>query len=268
MNDRGHHEIVLSDVLATTEDIWITGMEFALENAPSSVLHHAQLIDLDSLSKTCGHAGTPANLYNLGEDTLHTKSVFFEEPYGLFVPKGHRLLLQSMFHNPEPPIGTGEDYYNVSASLNLSYEYAQNSERSRPLEYYFMHLDDELCNPKTTFSVPANTMGFTKTADESLNQNPAVVTFDTSGEIRYIGGHLHGWEGGKFVDFLLNGKMIRRFEITPSSIPGMKWETPQGPDSIKIVRGDTVSLSAVYDNPGKDTMEGAMGIVGFYFAPE
>jgi hypothetical protein len=266
--DDGHHHTVYSQVYAHTEDIWITGMEFVIENAPGSVLHHAELLNLDSPRTKCDHL--PNELINLGEDTLHTTAISFDAPYGILLPRDEQLTLKGMFHNPAAPIGTGDEYYDVSAKIQITYEPVRISSRSRPLEYHFLHLDDDnRCeDQKYTFIVPPETENYRKVATGTPAEDPGVHEFDMAGEIRYIGGHLHGWEGGTYLDLILNNEPIRRYETKQSNQAGILWETPHGRDSIKIKAGDVLSLEAVYDNPMPMPVVGAMGMIGFYFAPE
>lgn len=267
VHDHGHHVTVRSEVILAQEDLWITGFTFNMENAPYSTLHHAQLTDLDGVSNTCKDKGLPNELLSIGEDTLGSNTLQFDNPQGIFIPKGHRLEMFAMFHNPEPPVGFGGDYYDVSAKLELTYELAKESDRHVPLRHYHLHLDDRACTGLYTFAVPPETTDF-KRVPQYTDNDPAIVQFEEPGEIVYIGGHLHGWEGGKLLEFLKNGESIRQYETKRSDRSDMKWETPHHRESIKIEAGDVVSISATYDNPGPETVTGAMGIISFYFAPD
>lgn len=268
VHDHGHHISFESETIMAEEDMWITGFRFILENAPSSVLHHMQLTDLDKPSRTCGHAGHLADILNIGEDTLHRTAVTFEEDQGIFIPQGHRLRMLGMLHNPEPPVGPGGEYSDVKVKLEIAHEPVLTSNRSVPLEYYLMYLDDAECTEQYTFTVPPNAVNYVQEPQGTPETDPALLRFDRAGEIVYIGGHIHGWEGGKYLEVKQNGETIRQFETVRSERPGIMWETHHGEDSIIIKAGDVLSLSAVHDNPQPVEITGPMGMVGFYFAPE
>lgn len=263
--DPSHHHTIKTEVLYIPEDTWVTGMELKLHNAPASVLHHAVLYDVNSPNDECGSESYKL-LANVGEDIIHTPSVHFPEPYGVYLPKGSLILGAVMLHNPLPPAGVGGTYEDVSVSFVLHAEESSKTDRSEALEYYFMTLEDVPCTG-TTFTVPSSTQQYVERAPTD-GFTLARMTVPSDGTILYSGAHLHGWEGGRELNMYRNSELLETFKTKPSERTPYIWSTEHGFTDIPLQRNDVLEIEAVYSNPHPEPIRGAMGIYGFFFAPK
>ena len=94
-----HHIRALSETVIIQEDLWITRFEAVLKNAPMAVLHHAGIILPDKKKRTCPNSIRGREIFAVTPD-MAASPIEFEEPYGIFLPKGSSILLGVLFHNP------------------------------------------------------------------------------------------------------------------------------------------------------------------------
>ena len=266
--DEGHHMYLRSPIVYAPEDMWVREIEFELKNAHDTALHHAVFMRLDKPNQVCPFIPM-YDLLHVGEDQMHDPSLKFADGLGFFIPEGTPLLLDVMTHNPMPPLGPGETYYDVSASITLTL--AREDEELNPVRYYALHLADRPCSLKSqfTFAVPPRTENFVFGAnDTEVEQTAGRVTFTEDGAIVFMGGHIHGWEGGKYLDVYLNDEHLRRFETSKASDDPYRYDTKFGNVHIPITAGDTISITSTYSNPHDHAIPGAMGMLGLFFAPD
>lgn len=83
-----------------------------------------------------------------------------------------------------------------------------------------------------------------------------------------MGGHLHPWEGGEKVDIFINGELIKSSVPMRTSNNLWSWVTPGYPVAVSVQPGDEIAIAATYSNPYDIPIIGAMGMLGFYFAPD
>ena len=196
-------------------------------------------------------------------------SFYLPPPYGVLIKKGEPLQLLAMVHNPLPPVGDGGTHEDVYATIRLHTEPVAKSQRNIKADFYLMYLQDKpSCNPDDyIFTVPPQAENFLYKQDLTEDHTPGVLTFESAGEIIPAGAHLHGWEGGKQVNLYINDELYK--EHTTNLVEGKKytWESEKGPASIPINKGDVISIEAIYSNPHEQPVIGAMGMYGFFFAP-
>ncbi|MEX2007999.1 MAG: hypothetical protein WD850_00670 [Candidatus Spechtbacterales bacterium] len=264
-----HHQLVSSDVIVVPEDIWVTGVSFSLTNADAATLHHAILHRLDRSDPVCPNYAA-ASVFVFGADGA-LRQISFTDPYALFLPKDTPLLLQVMLHNPLPPYGPGKEYTNVRPMMTLDVEPATEANNKVPVESYRLHVSDTPCNVTSAsgevFSVPPRTEHFIKKGEEVNGMNSAKVVFPADGTIIGMGAHLHAWEGGEQVDVSVNGNLLETLASEKMSDAPWSWKTAyRYPATIPVRKGDVLSLTATYSNPGPLSIEGAMGMLSVFFA--
>lgn len=266
--DDEHGVFVNSPVFTPEEDIWITGMEMELQNAPQKILHHSLLFELGQPNTICPNT-FDRELGTFGRETPTVLS--FPAPYGMLVKAGQPIQLEVMLHNGEDDISEGVTYYDVSAIMRLTYEKA-DGDRNRPLIMYHLSLADPLCDrgaQEGAFAVPPNTNSFVRVSEPQKENNPSRFTFSEPGNIFIIGGHIHAWEGGEKLDTLIDGQVVQ----THRSAWTTEGEWVYYPSSnvtwpIYIQGGEEVTLEATYSNPTNLPVRGAMGVAVIYFAPD
>lgn len=270
--DPGHGKMVSSKLYIAPRDMWITDLDVAVAGAPTTVLHHLILFKLGAPNPHCPGL-RDQELFTLGADSpAHTE---LPAPYGIFLKKGEGVYLYGMVHNPEPPRGPGDVYYDVSIGLDLTVEGGDT--RNAPVRFVRLFLDDKpFCDEPTltednradVFTVPPRSESFVKSADLTDPRDPATYTFKEPGLVLGMGAHMHPMEGGKQVDVFLNEKHLYTF--TPQHIPPDPWTwlTSGRTFAFPVKPGDVLSISSVYTNPHDLPMEDAMGQVVIFFSPE
>ena len=264
--NEGHHVDLLSEPYVFDEDVWVTGIEFEVHNAPEEVIHHINLFKLNERDPLCPQE--PRLLAAFAEDNVDVSPFFLPSPYGMRFSKNDRLALFAMLHNPLPPLGSGRAYEDVYVTITLHVEPVHTSERTNIVDFYLMHVEETPCTGgNLVFSVPPHTIDFSFRPNPMIHPQPGILTFPTDGEIIYIGSHLHGWEGGKELNLYMNDVPIRSYKSRFMAERNGTWHTDQGFDSIQVSFGDTLLLEALYENASESTTTGAMGMLGFFFAP-
>jgi hypothetical protein len=183
---------------------------------------------------------------------LPKRQLNFQNPMGYFSGRAR------------PPLGPGETYENVSAEIVIDFEKPNTTRRSKPIEFYYLAVKDERCVGQSVFTVPAHVESYTKTGEPGDN---AHYSFQEDGVVVGMGSHLHAWDGGKRVDVFLNENFIAGFTTQRSSSEPWSWFSPRLFPFLRVNKGDTISISATYENPSDSPIRGAMGMIGFYFAP-
>lgn len=264
VEDVGHGVHVRSEVITIPQDVWITSIEPQIENAPYTVMHHLMIEVLDTKDPLC--ANLNEKIVVVGPDSI--KKISIPPPYGIFLKKGTRIRVQGMLHNPEPPLGTGETYYNVTAGFKFSITNTLDS-RSKHLDFYLIGLDEPpYCKDDDdyTFTVPPHSAKFIKTSDNE-EPNQTYIKFPTDGLLLKMGSHIHGWQGGKRLDVFLNNKLIRSFLPAKLSDSPQIWTSGNTGEPQTIKAGDVLTISTEYENESDTPARGAMGILGVYFSP-
>lgn len=271
--DPGHHVLLTSNVFVPTHDLWITGISGEVVNAPPVVIHHGELLRLDTLGTdaTCASAYGAGELLSFGQDQMYDPQFQFPEEHAFFIAKGTPLVLAAMLHDPLPPVGPGGTYHDVNASITL-HEADPSTRRSlTPVTFRLLHLEHEPCRTDEmgyVFKVPAYARGFVfKGHPEAANDGSRYI-FTHPATILYLGAHLHGWEGGRELRVYKNGELLTTFATHKSETDPYLYETPHYQTDLHMEAGDTLSIEAVYDNPYDVPLTGAMGMLGIFYAED
>lgn len=269
VDSAGHGVPLHAEEIVTTEDLWVRGVRIAVENAPRVTLHHLNVMVFPAISNTDAQGvfpqfNTPYGI-SVGQDIRDT--LLLSKPYSTYIPKGSRIVLSGMVHNPEPPKGPGGTYTDVRVSVDLlGIDFPEaEAKRVQPL---FLSLIDHDSPYQDSFKVPAMSAQYTRFADTPEDVGRATYIFPTDGMLVELGAHLHAWEGGEKVDAYLNGKVIHTF--TPQHAGTEPWDfaTDRTTLMLRVKKGDVLSLSATYSNEHDEPLLGAMGILGGSFAPD
>lgn len=264
-----HGITVRSEIFRVPEDMYITGYQLFIDNAPLVTLHHALLQDLDRYESICPGRWLYAPFRAAYGSKNSEGLISFPEKYGMFVSKNTPLMLSAMFHDPLPPFGPGGTYKDVAARLKLNGVKASSVSGYKDVKFYFLHIDDIPCSMPGTFTVPSLMEGFVIKGDSKISPNPAILKFDQPGTIVSMGPHLHAWDGGKSLDVFMNDKLFMSFP----SIKGPKEPWAYRPQSSgwifkHVEAGDIISIAATYDNATNYPLRDAMATLALYFAPD
>ena len=270
VEDKGHHKYLYSKIITAPRDLWISSMSFDIVNAPDTAVHHAAVLILDEPHQTCKNipfkefAGFP-------QDIMHTPTISFPEGTGMLIRKGERFKLLLMAHNPLPPVGPGGIYHDVFGRLTISLYSEGETAGLKEVLFHLIHLDQTPCKGEYSdrteafiFQVPPHTMNYTFSGT-SAPDDPAHFTFKKPSTIVYVGGHLHGWQNGKTVVVKKNKKPFLTFITTLSPLYPYRYDSQYYTTHISVDAGDTLSISATYDNIGDVKIRGAMGMLEMYY---
>ncbi len=266
ISDDGHHVNVRSGEYRAPHDMWVVGMRYEVHGAPALTLHHGTIFRLDERDQECPEE-SPRPLVSVSQDQQHSPESHFPDGFGVFIPKGTPLLLDAMFHNPQPPLGPGETYTDVSLQFDLLQAEGDTS-ALKPLSYHLLRLSDTPCRELShTFTVPPHTESYIFGGTTEANDASRLRVEEPS-RIVYWGAHLHGWEGGKSLTVKKNGEVIEVFETKRSADDAYRFDTPHGVRNIELKPGDVISTEALYENMTSDPLRGAMGHLGLYMAEQ
>lgn len=270
VEDVGHQHVLYSPILSAPYDAWIHEMSFDIVNAPDTTVHHVTLFDLDRPHQTCKNIHGE-QLIGFSQDNMFSSDLRFPKGMGMHIKKGDRLFLSVMEHNPLPPMGPGGIYRDVYGKISLRITEDTGTSNLKNVHFQLLHLDQEPCNsffvdgtPAFIFGVPAHSKNYTYAGTHRLN-DPSEFTFKSTSTIVHIGGHLHGWQGGKIVTVRRNDQPFLNFPTTRSQANPYLFNTVNYMTDLKMLPGDHLSLSTVYDNPGDVPIRGAMGDLGIYY---
>lgn len=265
VSDHGHGVVMYASELVTSEDMWVSGLSVQVKNAPRSSLHHANMrLYLPSSPDLTSPLLQYRNMLGLsiGQDIVETMTV--PDPYAIFIPKGSTLETSVMMHNPVPPEGPGGDYHDVSVAFVLL---ESPLATHIPIVPISIALVDETSRGNDSFVVPANTRGYVRTAYTDTDIGKSSYTFPADGTLVDLGAHMHAWQGAKKVDVFLNDTKIYTFTSVQGEEP-WEWSTKRVTIEKRVAKGDTLSLSATYDNLSSTPVVGAMAMVGASYAPD
>ncbi|HYD92894.1 MAG TPA: hypothetical protein VEB18_00315 [Candidatus Paceibacterota bacterium] len=270
VGDHGHGVMVYSDEVITTEDLWVRGVQADVINAPRVVLHHLTIsITPPVAPDTSAPAGEQflgaRRILRSGQDVAGT--VLLPKPYASFVPKGSRISISAMLHNPLPPKGPGGQYSNVFLRvgfLGLDFP-AKQAVQSSSVSLMLVDKDSATGD---TFTVPPHITEYVRASSDPNDIGRSTFRFPTSGTLVGLGGHIHAWEGGDRLEVELNGKRIHSFIPRLEDEGPWDWHTDYQPMLLRVAAGDVLTISAIYSNPSDKAERGAMGIVLANFAPD
>lgn len=265
--DKHHGEIVGFEggTVVLDRDIWINGFSWSVENAPIETLHHFIFTRADKPAVLCPN-GFSANeeILVIGSDTF-VQEFSFPSGHSMFLPKGTPLNLSAVLHNPLPPFGPGGTYEDVRLKLTLLLN--ETGEDDKPVRMVRLSVEDPYCTPRSsTFNVPANILDYEKKIDSPISS----YTFEKDSTLLFIGAHTHGWDNAGPVRVYLNDTLLHEFVPMQINEDPWSWTTPARMASLKLKKGDTISLSSTYSNiHDEPLLNEAMGMImmGFTEAP-
>lgn len=272
VSDEWHHETLVAPSLEAPRDMYVTGLYFQLVNAPTSTVHHMSLTDSSRKNLTCPNFPTGAELFSYSADRMYENTVQFPEGYALFIPKGTPLSMYLMAHNPAPPLGTGDTFYDVYTKI----QFLESTARPSTLKLvtpYLLHLDDVPCAygkadgaDGIIFTVPPSTKAYAYSG-QGKSDPAASFEFKKPATLVNLTGHLHAHQGAKELIVHKNDPVMHTFRPSSSDDPFF-FPLQHATSTFRVAAGDRVWLTAVYDNDYDVPARGAMGAVGFYYAED
>lgn len=277
--DVPHSNWVSSQILTTPADVWVTGFDVTINNAPPDILHHLHVFRLDQdRQQTCPVSSSQyplsgfiskklTEIFLASRNTI-SESIVLPESYGIFIPKGTPLSTLAMLHHTSPPTGSGGNYKDVSVSVTL-----HTKPKESPLhnvDFYSLILDDSPCAfpmSHQAFAVPTGSGEFTMTGDNS-GQYPLSYKFSQPGKLVWAGANFWPAKGGKSVDVLLNDNSLHTFKATQNN-PKTPWAWAIPPVNLhqQVQAGDVLGIQATYTKNSQKSVGDASGVIGVYFAP-
>lgn len=259
LESKGHVEDVISKEYVFDTSLWVTGMEIVTKNAPQNVVHHMHLLTQDIPDVYCPQMGTL--LMDVGQDAIPFAD--YPKGYGLYIPAGQKLLVNAALHNPDPPLGTGDDYHDVSVGFTLRIDRFGSFKNLKPLSLHIVSLaDKDICNT-TTFTIPPHTTGYEMVSSDDKNSG-SKIEIRRSGTIVAMGAHIHAWEGGESLRVYKNGVLVHTFlPEKVSTVPDV-WRTVPYYMPVRVEKDDVLTTSATYSNPYDLPITGAMGMAAFF----
>lgn len=263
-----HHPTVVSQIVHAPRDMWVTGLEVSVHNAPTETLHHASLVRLDKQDNECPSMNGE-RLVTFARDQMHDPSGQLPAGYGMFLPKDTPLLLSAMFHSAPPPYGPGGTYHDVFGRVTLEVAPPEATDLT-PVTFNLLRLSESPCaftevGDGYIFDIPANTEKYVFSGTNAANDTARMTVAATS-TIVYWGGHIHGWEGGQDLRLFQNDELLHSFTPFQASDDEYQYNTPHEQTNVTLTPGDELSIEAEYDNPADEPILGAMGQVGLWIA--
>ena len=273
VTDTWHHETLVAPDAIAPRDLYVTGIHFNFENAPTSTIHHMSLTDPTKPNDTCPNYPTGAELFSFSADRLYENEIRFPEGYALRIRKGTPLHMYIMLHNPEPPLGPGGTYKDVYTRVTLL-ESDKVPATLKLVHPYLLHLDDVACaygkadgSEGVIFTVPAKTLDYEFSGRGKTDAASSKV-FTHAATLVNLTAHLHAHQFGRAVVVHKNDAVLYTFK--PVATPNDPYFFPlyRASTTFHVNAGDRVWLTAIYDNPSSVPVHGAMGAAGFYYTED
>ncbi len=233
-------------------DAWYVAYEPRLvdqdgKTRPGQLLHHVELLNIDRRNFICPQQAE--RMFAAGSELSDWPRL---PGVGYRVTKGHRIGVAAMFHNPS-------DERISNAYLEVSIHYALPGSATLKNIYPAWFLVSH-CGP-TIYDLPPGPL---------VKTSELVVAY--SGKLLGVGGHIHDYGRQLRLENATRNEQIASLNIELHadgrlrSIPTVVFPQPR---EYRLDAGDTVKVTAVYDNPtGRRLPKAAMGIVVGYFLPE
>ena len=230
-------------------DAWYVAYEPRVVDAdgkprPGQLLHHVELLNIDRRNFICPRQ--PERLFAAGSELSDWPQL---SGVGYRVTKGQRIVVAAMFHNP-----TDQEVSNAYLEVRIRYALPDAARLTNVYPTWFLVSH---CGP-TVYDLPPG---------RHVKSSELAVVY--SGKLLGVGGHIHDYGRQLRLDNATRNEHIATLDINVDadgrlrSIPVIVF--PQG---YRINAGETVKVTAVYDNPtGRAMLKAAMGIVVGYFLP-
>jgi hypothetical protein len=249
-----HHDVVQPPAVTgeLPVDGWLHGYEVDIVDGqgnaiPQRVLHHVNLIAPDHRELF-----SPI-MRRIGAAGHETGPVRLPRLIGYPIRQGEGLMIATMVHNP-----TDQDYDDAYVRIRMTYTPADV--RIPRFEIYPFYMDVMPPASIHAYDLPPGR------SEKSWEGQPAV-----SGRILGVGGHLHDHGVALILEDVTRGKVI--WEARPvldedGRVIAMPTKRFLWRFGVPLRRDHTYRLTAIYDNPTGETIEGgAMGALGGIFRP-
>ena len=265
--DEPESDWVYTESLVLEQDAIISGFAVEIENADFHSLHHVRVGVADRPSTLC-------TIYyfnnNNSHDEIFTASqytpdpVLLPSPYGLSVKKGELLSIEFVTQSLAGPHGS----YDIEHSILPTLKVTMFNDAARTVEarYLRLRLDDTPCADPAShqaFVVPTSTESFKKRADPIGGS--ARYAFPKTGTILVAGGIFSPTKGGQNVTAYVNDSVIDVVEAVAGE-SSYEWRIPNINLNQSFSVGDTITISAEYQNPFETPIKDGSGMYGFYYS--
>jgi len=249
---RTDHATVRVPLLAVPFDGWFVAYQPRLvdENGatmPGRVLHHVELLNTARPNFICPQL--EELMFAAGAELSDWPAL---PGVGYPVAKGTPIRIVPMLTNP-----TDQPISNAYLALRIPYRLSGGMQLKNIYPAWFMVTH---CGP-TMYDLRLGT-----------NVTTSEFTVPYSGKLLGVGGHIHDYGRELRLESLTRNEQITALKTVLDSegrflsIPTIVFPQPRG---YRLDSGDTVKVTAVYDNPsGRLLQKAAMGIVIGYFLPD
>ncbi len=251
----GHHEALQAPDFfwEVPFDGWLVAyqprlVDAAGSNLPGRLLHHVGFWHTTRADFLCPNK--PEHIFGAGGELNEWPAV---PGFGYRVTPGERIRVDTMFHNP-----TATDYPEVYLEVKIEYVLVEDGIPLR--NYYPAWFDVQECRNS----------GYDLRPGSNVKAGQHRVRF--GGILLGVGGHLHDY--GLLLRLENTSTKQKVTELIAQLddaglIQSMPTETFTNRGGYRIRPGDTLRVTAVYDNKtGRALPDGAMGIVVGYFVPD
>ena len=249
----GDHDSVLYR-FAWPLDARVNGFRLELRDSsghalPTGLLHHVTVVNLDRRELLYPIA---ERLVSFGKETGR---ISLPATVGIPLTVGQRLSVYAMWDNR-----TGKDF--TGAYLVLRFHWASPRQVPAPIEIYPLFADaNRVAGGHDMFDVPPG--GCLESSE---------FTVPVAGRLLAAGGHLHDHGVSLLLEDLTTGKVLARISgIRDSGGSIMRVSRHYfglwGP-GLPLRTTHRYRLTALYENPGADTLRAVMGYFGGLFAPD
>jgi hypothetical protein len=215
---------------------------------PSRLLHHAAFWNVSRSDFLCPNK--EEHIFGAGGEMSDWSAL---PGFGYPVSKGTRIRVNTMFHNP-----TQTDYPDVHIEVVMEYRLADGGVQLKsayPAWFDVMECGDSGYDLKP-----------------GLNTATGRFMLKHAGTLLGVGGHLHDYGLGLDLVNATRNETVATLAPQLDSegrIRSMPIVTFLDRGGYRLIRGETIRVTATYDNPtGKPLPDGAMGIVVGYFLPD
>lgn len=216
---------------------------------PRAMLHHLTLYNLDRRQLVYP---LTERIVGFGQET---ENISVPASVGMPMIRGHRVAVVVMWNNE-----SGHDLENVRLRLTFKLNPRRQTPAPRPV-LPFMADANLVPGGINVFDVPPG--GVTRDFE---------FTVPISGRLLAVGGHLHdhgAWVRLEDASTRREIATVRPIKDAEGHVVGMTRQVlALLTDGPKLVAGHRYRLRVRYENPGRDTLPGMMGLMGGLFAPD
>ena len=237
-------------------DGWLLGYTPRLVDAaggevPGRVLHHVAFWNENRADFLCPNK--EEHIFGAGGELTNWTVI---PGYGYYVKKGDRIRIETMVYNP-----TATSYDKVFLEVHIPFVEVPLGAKAAPLprSVYPTWMDVQSCRNS----------GYDLKPGKNVTTGTVQVKYD--GILLGVGGHMHDYAKQIVLEDATRNETVATLDPTvddKGELLSMPVVTFFDKGGYKFASGDTLKITATYDNPtGKLLRDGAMGIVVGYFVP-